>query len=347
MPYKRAVVKEKYRPRSQKLLDQVKEVMRYHHYSYRTEQLYVKWIYDFIVFNEMKRPQEIGKHEIERFLNHLAINKRVSASTQNQAFNAIIFLYRHVLDMSVAGKIEAVRAGKRKRLPTVLSKDEIKRVLQTIPHATLKLMAQLLYGGGMRLMEVIRLRVGDIDFDNHQIMIRDSKGNKDRATLLPKQLRDPLRRHIEKVRALFEEDLKKEQANVYLPGALANKYAGAGKSWVWQYVFPAKSLSRDPRSGQVRRHHAHPSALQKAVSNAGKEADISKRVSCHTLRHSFATHMLEAGRDIRRVQELLGHADVRTTMVYTHVMNKSLETISSPLDELMTEGGEERIEDGG
>lgn len=236
--------------------------------------------------------------------------------------------------MPVADKIEAVRSRKTKRMPTVLSKEEVKRLLDNIEHDTLKLMAQLLYGSGMRLMEVIRLRVGDVDFDNHQIIVRDGKGNKDRATILSKQLHKPFKQHLEKVKEIFDEDLAEGNANVYLPGALANKYTGAGKSWSWQYVFPAKGLSRDPRSEQIRRHHAHPSAIQKAVPAAARQAGIAKRVSCHTLRHSFATHMLESGKDIRRVQEFLGHADVRTTMIYTHVMKKNLQGIESPLDEL-------------
>ncbi len=333
MTYKREHVKDKFRPKPGKLLDQVREVMRYHHYAIRTEQTYIKWILEYIRFNGTRHPKEMGKPEVESFLSHLAVNRKVATSTQNQAFNAILFLYKHVLDIPLDDHIDAVRSKKPKNLPTVLSQSEITRFFQHIK-GTNELMAMLLYGAGLRLMECVRLRIKDIDFENHQILVRDGKGGKDRATVLPKTIREELQLHIKKVRKLFEHDLANGDADVYMPQALAKKFPQAGKSWIWQWVFPAKNLSEDPRTGKVRRHHAHETGLQKAVANAAKKADINKRVSPHTLRHSFATHMLEAGKDIRRVQELLGHADVRTTMIYTHVMSTNFSTLGSPLDSI-------------
>lgn len=333
MAYKRQHVKERFRPKPGKLLDQVREVMRYHHYAIRTEQTYIKWIRDYIRFNDTRHPKEMGKPEIERFLSHLAVNRNVAVSTQNQALNAILFLYKYVLDMPLNDYIDAVRSKKQKRLPTVLNPLEVSQLFQHISGIH-ELMAKLLYGAGLRLMECIRLRVKDVDFENHQIIVRDGKGGKDRATVLPKTLQEDLRFHLKGVRKLFEQELAEGRADVYMPHALANKYPGAGKSWIWQWVFPAKNRSKDPRTKKVRRHHTHETGLQKAVAAAAKKAGIHKRVSPHTLRHSFATHMLEAGKDIRRVQELLGHSDVRTTMIYTHVMSTNFETLGSPLDNL-------------
>jgi len=333
MAYKREHVKDKFRPKPGKLVDQIQEVMRYHHYAIRTEQTYIKWILDYIRFNETRHPREMGKPEIEHFLSHLAVNRKVAASTQNQALNAILFLYKHVLDMPLNDHIDAIRSQKQKNLPTVLSTSEINLFFKHI-NGTNELMAKLLYGAGLRLMECVRLRIKDVDFDNHQIIVRDGKGGKDRATILPKSIRKDLRFHLKRVRKHFELDLAEGCADVYMPDALARKYPGAGKSWIWQWVFPAKSCSRDPRTDIIRRHHTHETGLQKAVANAARKAGINKRVSPHTLRHSFATHMLEAGKDIRRVQELLGHADVRTTMIYTHVMSTNFATLGSPLDSL-------------
>jgi integron integrase len=333
MAYKREHIKKKFRPKPGRLLDQVREVMRYHHYAIRTEKTYIKWILDYIRFNDVRHPREMGKTEIESFLTHLAINKNVAPSTQNQALNAILFLYKHVLDMPLNDYIDAARSTKQKRLPTVLSQSEITQFFKHIS-GTNELMAKLLYGSGLRLMECIRLRVKDIDFENHQIIVRDGKGGKDRATILPKSIQEDLRFHIKKVRKLFEQDLDEGRGDVYLPHALAKKYQRSAKSWIWQWVFPAKSCSKDPRTEKIRRHHVHETGLQKAVANAAKKAGINKRVSPHTLRHSFATHMLEAGKDIRRVQELLGHSDVRTTIIYTHVMSINFETLGSPLDNL-------------
>jgi integron integrase len=307
--------------------------MRYHHYAIRTEQTYIKWILDYIRFNETRHPREMGKPEIEHFLSHLAVNRKVAASTQNQALNAILFLYKHVLDMPLNDHIDAIRSQKQKNLPTVLSTSEINLFFKHI-NGTNELMAKLLYGAGLRLMECVRLRIKDVDFDNHQIIVRDGKGGKDRATVLPKAVQEDLRFHLKSVHKHFELDLAEGCAGVYMPDALARKYPGAGKSWIWQWVFPAKSCSRDPRTDIIRRHHTHETGLQKAVANAARKAGINKRVSPHTLRHSFATHMLEAGKDIRRVQELLGHADVRTTMIYTHVMSTNFATLGSPLDSL-------------
>jgi len=333
MAYKREHVKKRFRPKPGKLLDQVREVMRYHHYAIRTEQIYVKWILDYIRFNETLHPREMGKPEIERFLSHLAVNRNLATSTQNQALNAILFLYKHVLDIPLNDYIDATRSKKHKRLPTVLSQSEVSQFFQHIS-GTKELMAKLLYGAGLRLMECVRLRIKDVDFANHQIIVRNGKGEKGRATILPKTVQEDLRFHLKGVRKLFEQELADGRADVYMPHALAKKYPGAGKSWIWQWVFPAKNCSRDPVTKKVRRHHIHETGLQKAVANAAKKADINMRVSPHILRHSFATHMLEAGKDIRRVQELLGHVDVRTTMLYTHLMSVNFETLGSPLDDL-------------
>ncbi len=269
-------------------MDQVREVLRYHHYFIRTEEVYVNWILKFIRFNETRHPKEMGKHEIERFLSHLAINRNVAGATQGQAMHAILFLYREVLDMPMDAKLDPVRSRKSKRLPTVLSRNEVARLIKAID-GTHQLMAKLLYGCGLRLMEVLRLRVQDLDFDNNQILVRNGKGNKDRSTLLPELLHDPLKAHLERVKALHEEDILKGYGKVFLPDALARKYTGAAIAWGWQYVFPSKSLSKDPRSGVIRRHHAHETTLQKTVYAARERVGITKRVSCHTLRHSFAT----------------------------------------------------------
>jgi integron integrase len=268
-------------------------VLRYHHYAIRTEEAYLRWIVQYIKFNGTRHPKEMGKAEIERFLSSLAVDRHVAAATQNQALNAILFLYREVLQLPLDEKIEATRSRKKKRLPTVLSRDEVRRLLSNI-QGTQLLMAQMLYGSGLRLMEAVRLRVQDLDFDNRQLSVRDGKGGKDRSTLFPEPLHAPLRRHLEEVRTLFEQDMANGAAGVYLPNALERKFPAAGKSWGWQYVFPATQLSTDPRTGLVRRHHIHESSLQKAVSAARKKAGISKRVSPHTLRHSFATCMLSA-----------------------------------------------------
>jgi integron integrase len=330
MVYKRTRVAARYRPQSERLMDQVREVLRYHHYAIRTEQAYVGWILQFIRFNGKRHPTQMRKPEIERFLSHLAMNRNVAPSTQNQAMNAILFLYKHVLDLPIEDEIQAIRSRKPKRLPTVLSRSEAALLINSL-EGTVQLMAKLLYGSGLRLMEVLRLRVQDLDFANQQLLIRDSKGNKDRATLLPEPLHEPLIDHLSRVKALHDKDLLDGFGEVYLPHALSRKYPRAGKSWGWQYIFPSKNISVDPRSGVLRRHHVNESTLQKAVRAASNRANIAKRISCHSLRHSFATHMLEDGVNIRLLQELLGHSDVRTTEIYTHVMNKDIRQIKSPL----------------
>jgi integron integrase len=274
----------------------------------------------------------MGKTEIENFLSHLAIKKKVSKSTQNQAFNAILFLYREILEKELPVGISAYRAKKSERLPTVMTKEETLKVLSAMKGVH-QLMAKLLYGSGLRLMDCVRLRVKDIDFNMNQIIVRDGKGAKDRATVLPENVKAGLEEHLEYVKRLHEKDLADGYGRVYLPTALARKYKKADREWIWQYVFPAKTLSKDPRSGAVRRHHIHASSLQRAVKEAVKLARINKNVSCHTLRHSFATHLLQDGYDIRTIQELLGHKDVSTTMIYTHIIRrKGGMDVRSPLD---------------
>lgn len=315
-----------------KLLDQVRDRLRAKHYSIRTEEAYLYWIRRFIHFHGLRHPQELRVPEIEAFLTHLAVQENVAASTQNQALAALLFLYREVLHIDL-GPVAPVRAKKPQHLPTVLTRSEIQRVFAHMSGLHL-LMARLLYGTGMRLMECLRLRVKDIDFERHEIIIRDGKGQKDRVTMLPQSLIAPLQEHLQYVKTLHEKDLAKGYGEVYLPYALERKYPNAAREWGWQYVFPAATLSVDPRSGVTRRHHMDESGLQKAVRAAAQKAGITKPVSCHTLRHSFATHLLEAGYDIRTVQELLGHKDVRTTQIYTHVLNRGPLGVRSPLDEL-------------
>jgi integron integrase len=322
-----------YQPNSPKLLDQVRTVMRRQHYAFRTEQTYVQWIIRFIHFHNMCHPQEMDTPEIEAFLNHLAVKQRVSASTQNQAFSAILFLYKHVLHKPLSAKIDALRAKTSQRLPTVLSQSETQALLKALP-GTHQLLARLLYGSGLRLMEGLRLRVKDIDFEQHQIIVRAGKGDKDRNTILPDTLRQPLKQHLQQVKALHQKDLAAGYGAVYLPYALERKYPNANREWGWQYVFPSYRLSVDPRSGEIRRHHLHESGLRKAVKQAAKQVSIFKPVGPHTLRHCFATHLLENGYDIRTVQELLGHKSVETTMIYTHVIKRGGMAVRSPVDTL-------------
>jgi integron integrase len=317
--------------RPKKLLDQVREAIRVKHYSIRTEQAYVSWVKRYILFHDKRHPADMGKPEIETFLSHLAVDLNVSASTQNQAFNALLFLYQHVLDRELPQTINAKRAKKPKRLPTVMTKEEAQRVIGALS-GTHQLMAKLCYGSGLRLMECVRLRVKDVDFGMNQIVVRDGKGTVDRATVFPETIKAPLEEHLKRVKSLHEKDLAEGYGRVYMPYALARKYSNANREWGWQYVFPAKSLSTDPRSGETRRHHIHENSLQKAVKEAVRLAGINKHVSCHTFRHSFATHLLEDGYDIRTVQELLGHKDVSTTMIYTHVIKKGGKGVRSPLD---------------
>lgn len=322
--------------RPKKLLDQVRDAIRLKHYSIRTETAYVNWIKRYILFHKTDRgivrhPQEMGLPEIEAFLTYLAADQNVAASTQNQALSALLFLYRDVLQKDLGGFVDAVRAKKPKRLPTVLTKEEVRRVIGCMSGIH-QLMAKLLYGSGLRLMECARLRVKDIDFAQHMIVVRDGKGEQDRVTMLPDSLVAPLQEHLQRVRRLHEEDLAKGYGQVYLPYALDRKYPNANREWGWQYVFPSDRLSIDPRSEIIRRHHIDESGLQKAVRQAAKQAQIDKPVGPHTFRHSFATHLLENHYDIRTVQELLGHKDVKTTMIYTHVLNKGGLAVRSPLD---------------
>jgi len=315
-----------------RLMDQVRETLRFYHYAYNTEKSYVEWILRYIRFNEKKDPRDMGKFEIERFLSHLAVNRNVAASTQNQAFNAIMFLYKKVLNMPVDLDIRAKRSSKGKRLPTVLSKDEVKSLLPCMS-GTAKILASLMYGSGLRSLEVVRLRIHDIDFENNQIYVRDAKGGKDRTTIFPETLHQPIRDQIGVVKKMHNKDLSEGFGEVYLPAALSRKYSKANISFGWQYLFPSKVRSTDPRSGKVMRHHLYTSVLQKAVSNARARAKITKRASPHTLRHSFATHLLENGENIRVLQVLLGHNDVKTTEIYTHVMQTNHDNIKSPLDD--------------
>ena len=314
-----------------RLLDQVRDVIRVKHYSIRTEEAYVQWIKRFIFFHGKRHPREMGPREIEAFLTDLAVRGNVAASTQNQALNAVVFLYKEVLHIEL-GEFSAVRAKRPERLPVVLTKAEAAKLLAAMKPGTIGLMVRLLYGTGMRLMECVRLRVKDVLFEENQIVVRDGKGAKDRVTMLPSSVKAELETHLERVKLLHQSDLKTGGGEVYLPDALARKYPQAAREWGWQYVFPAVQLSRDPRSGRMRRHHASETSLQRALKEAVRLAGITKPASCHSLRHSFATRLLESGYDIRTVQELLGHKDVSTTQIYTHVMQKPGIGVRSPLD---------------
>ena len=314
-----------------KLLDLVRDKIRVKHYSIRTETQYLQWIKRFILFHGKRHPQDMDAVEVEAFLTHLAVEGSVSASTQNQALSALLFLYREVLGIDLPWMDSMVRAKKPQRLPAVLTRAEVAMVLERMDGAY-GLMARLLYGTGMRLMECVRLRVKDIDFAQREILIRDGKGAKDRVTMLPDVLILPLQEHLARRRLIYDDDLAKGMSEVYLPDALSRKYPNAPTDWAWQYVFPSGSYSVDPRSGRERRHHIDEKLLQRAVKRAVNASGIVKPATPHTFRHSFATHLLEGGYDIRTVQELLGHSDVSTTMIYTHVLNKGGRGVVSPLD---------------
>ncbi|HEX7063190.1 MAG TPA: integron integrase [Woeseiaceae bacterium] len=314
-----------------RLLAQVRDKLRARHYSYRTEQQYITWIRRFILHYDRRHPRQISGAEVEGFLTHLAVERRVSASTQNQALSAILFLYRQVLEIELPWLENVVRARKPARLPTVLTPAEVESVLCRL-NGIYRLIAQLLYGSGLRLLEALRLRVKDIDFEYRQIIVRDGKGHKDRITVLPDAAAPSLKLHILQIRELHEVALRAGYAGVELPFALQRKYPKAHLEFGWQYVFPAARPTRDPRSEEIRRHHIHETSVQRAIRRAARAALIPKPVGPHTLRHCFATHLLERGYDIRTVQELMGHADVRTTQIYTHVMKKGARGVRSPLD---------------
>ncbi len=316
-----------------KLLDQVRGKIRLKHYSIRTEQAYTDWIKRYILHFDKQHPKDLGAVQVEQFLTYLAVQGNVSASTQNQAKSALLFLYKEVLGTALPWLDEVEQAKTSKRLPVVLTQDEVAKVLVQLA-GTHHLIVSLLYGTGMRILEVLRLRVKDIDFARKEILIRDGKGYKDRITMLPLSLITPLKAHLDKVKTLHAADLENGFGRVYMPMALDKKYPSAGIDWAWQYVFPSSKLSVDPRSGDTRRHHVQDQAIQRAVRQAVMDAGITKHATPHTLRHSFATHLLEGGYDIRTVQELLGHSDVSTTMIYTHVLNKGGRGVSSPLDVL-------------
>lgn len=311
--------------------DRLRRAIRTRHYSRRTEQAYVYWAERFVAFHRGRHPARMGGPEVVAFLGHLAERQNVAASTQNQAFNALVFLYREVLEAPLEGLGPIVRARRPRRLPVVLTEQEVRALLEAMTGVP-GVVAALLYGSGLRLLEALRLRVKDVDFDRGEIVIREGKGRRDRVTMLPHSLRDTLLHQLEVARAYHRADLAQGFGAVFLPGALDRKYPAAPKEWHWQYVFPAQRRSVDRRSGGERRHHLHESTVQRAVKAAVRRAGIAKNASCHSLRHSFATHLLERGQDIRTVQELLGHRSVATTMVYTHVLNRGGLGVASPLD---------------
>lgn len=315
-----------------RLLDRVRWHLRVKHYSLRTETAYTDWIRRFILFHQKRHPEEMGEEQIGAFLTHLAVDRNVAASTQNQALSALLFLYQHVLERKLDFLDNIERVKRPPKIPVVFTREEARAVLDQL-EGVYRLMAELLYGSGLRLLECLRLRVKDVDFGYGQITVRDGKGMRERVTVLPERIRDPLRGHLEQVRCLHASDLARGVGKVYLPAALSRKYPHAERTLAWQYVFPAGRLSVDPRSRTLRRHHVAEKSLQNAVKAAISRARLAKAASCHTFRHSFATHLLESGQDIRTVQELLGHRDVSTTMIYTHVLNKPGLVVRSPLDD--------------
>ena len=321
-----------------KLLDRVCAVLRAKHYSYRTEQSYVEWIKRFIYFHGKRHPAEMGENEINEYLSYLAVTRHVAASTQNQALCAILFLYREVLKIEVGDfSDDLIWAKKPQRLPEVFTQEEVQAILSRL-EGVYWLMGMIMYGAGLRLIECLRLRVKDIDYSYKKITVREGKGAKDRITMLPEIIIPKLQQHLQKIKKQQDKDIKDGFGTVEMPYALAKKYPNAERDWGWQYIFPASKISTDPRSGIRRRHHLDPSAVQKAVKKAKNAAGINKHASCHNFRHSFATHLLEAGYDIRTLQELLGHEDVNTTMIYTHVLNKGGMAVRSPADMLIDKG---------
>jgi len=314
-----------------KLLDVVREKMRTRHMAYRTEKTYLQWIRRYIAFHNRRHPRDLGGAEVEQFLTYLAVERKVTASTQSQALQALLFLYRQVLAADLPWLENVTRADRPKRLPVVLSRTEVRTVLSHL-EGTPWLVASLLYGSGLRVLEALRLRVKDVVLDRNMLVIRDSKGGKDRVTIVPEALERPLREHLGQLRSWFVSERRQGAPGVSLPHALPAKYPNAATSWGWQYVFPAENLCEDPYGSGLIRHHLHEQVVQRQVKEAVRRADIVQPATCHTFRHSFATHLLEDGYDIRTVQELLGHSDVKTTMIYTHVMNKGAKAVKSPLD---------------
>jgi integron integrase len=318
-----------------RLLDRYREELEVRRYAKRTVSSYVSWVRRYLRFHHLRHPREMGQDEINAFLTHLAVREKLSASSQNQALGALLFLYRTVLGGDVGSLEGVVRAHRPRRLPVVLSEDEVRRVLGNLQGPS-ALVGQLLYGSGLRLMEALRLRIKDVDFENSSLIVRDGKGHKDRITVLPESFKVPLKAHFKEVWALHQKDLSEGWGRVVLPGALARKYVNAAKEWGWQWVFPQQHRWRNRKSGEQGRHHMDSSLVEKAMRAAVQAAGIHKPATCHTLRHSFATHLLEHGYDIRTIQELLGHSDVKTTMIYTHVLNRGVAGVKSPADLLFS-----------
>ena len=316
-----------------RLLDRVRQAIRVKHYSPKTEKAYTSWVRRYVVFHGKRHPDELGAAEVSAFLSHLADVRKVSASTQNQALCALLFLYREVLGRDLPWLEDLTRAKRPAKVPVVLTVEETTALLANL-HGVPWLVASLLYGAGLRLMEAMRLRIQDLDVAKREIVVRRGKGQKDRRTVLPASVRKPLLAHLERVKAQHRTDLAAGTGSVAMPEALVRKYPGASREWLWQWVFPASRFYRDRESGEMRRHHLHESAVQRAVKDAARDAGLVKRATCHTLRHSFATHLLEAGYDIRTIQELLGHSDLTSTMIYTHVLNRGGRGVRSPLDDL-------------
>lgn len=320
---------------NKKLLDEVRDVMRLKHYSIHTERTYCDWIKRYVKFHHMTSRQDLqnGETKVEKFLTHLAVESHVAPSTQNQAMNALVFLYKKVLKMELTNDIDAVRAHKKKNIPVVLTRNEVKKVMDVMEGVP-QLIVKILYGSGLRIMETVRLRIQDIDYRMKQVTVRSGKGDRDRVTTFSESIIPLLDNHLSKVKILHDEDTKKGYGRVYLPYALSRKYPNAEKEWNWQYVFPSRNLSKDPRSGNIRRHHVDPSMVNKAIKTAAGRIGLTKKVSAHTFRHSFATHLLERGTDIRTIQALMGHRDLSTTMIYTHVLQQGGHGVVSPLDDL-------------
>ena len=318
-----------------RLLDEVRQVLRLHHYSIHTERSYADWIVRFVHFHDMRCREDLLPPEpkIEAFLTHLAVNKNVAPATQNLAMNALIFLYKRVLKLSMEGDINAVRADRKVNVPVVMTREEVAAVI-SLMNGTPQLVAKLLYGSGLRIMEAARLRIQDVDFGMKQITVRSGKRDKDRITTFPISVAPLLQNHLSKVKTLHQQDLSRGHGEVYLPHALSRKFPNAGKEWGWQYLFPARDLSVDPRSGITRRHHVDPSVINKAIKASVRRAGLAKNVSAHTFRHSFATHLLQRGTDIRTIQQLLGHSNLATTMIYTHILQQGAQGVRSPLDDL-------------